>query len=141
MVYLTKEDLISSTFERFIDESTEDQEETLGLVEGENIELIKSYLGTRYNVNQIFSVSAPIRNTILVRILKSLVMLDVVSRNAARKVPSDYEAKYNKAIELLEKLATGRLKIKGLPGPVDDNGGPIQSNSLWGNNTNKNFYI
>lgn len=141
MVYLTKEDLISSTFERFIDESTEDQEETLGLVEGQNIELIKSYLGTRYNVNEIFSSLTPIRNTILVRILIKLVMFDVIRRNAARKVPTDYKEEYDKAIELLEKIATGRIKLDGVPGAVDENGNPVNSNSLWGNNTNKNFYI
>ena len=141
MNYLTKDDLITSTFERFIDESSDDHDDILEKVETQNIELIKSYIGTRYNVLEIFSVAAPIRNTILVRILIKLVMFDIIRRNAARKVPTDYKEEYDKAIELLEKIATGRIKLDGLPGPVDENGNPVQSNSLWGNNTNKNFYI
>lgn len=141
MIYLTKEDLITSSFERFIDESSEDNDEVINGVELQNIELIKSYLGTRYNVAEIFSISAPIRNTLLIRILIKLVMFDVIRRNAARKVPTDYKEEYDKALELLEKIATGRIKLDGLPGPVDENGNPVQSNTLWGNNTNKNFYI
>lgn len=141
MIYLTKGDLISASFERFIDESSNDHNDVLDTVELQNIELIKSYLGTRYNVGEIFSELNPIRNTILIRILIKLVIFDVIRRNAARKVPTDYKEEYDKAIELLEKIATGRIKLDGLPGAVDENGNPVQSNSLWGNNTNKNFYI
>lgn len=141
MIYLSKENLIALAFERFIDESSQDNMEVLETVELQNIELIKSYIGSRYNVSEIFSALTPIIDELLVRILSKMVLYDIIRRNAARKVPTDYKDEYDKALELLEKIATGRIKLDGLPGPVDENGNSINSNSLWGNNTNKNFYI
>lgn len=141
MIYLSKENLISLSFERFIDESSEDNEQVLDTVELQNIELIKSYIGSRYDVDLIFSPPAPINNEILKRVLVKLVLYDITRRNAARKVPTDYIEEYDKAIELLEKIATGRITLFGVPFPTDENGNPTQSNSLWGNNTNSNFYI
>lgn len=140
MIYLKKDDLITHAFEVFINESSNDFDETLNNIEAENIELIKSYIGTRYDVKEIFSILTPIRNPLLTRILSKLTLFDIVRRNAARKVPIDYKEEYDKALELLEKIATGRIKADGLPIAVDDNGNII-SNSLWGNNSNTNYFI
>lgn len=157
MIYLEKDDLITQAFERLIDESSADQnqyteptepEETpelianrvLDKIELQNIELIKSYIGSRYDVALIFDETEPIRNQLLIRILTTLILFDVFRRNAARKVPTDYKENYDKAIETLEKIATGRIPVDGLPKPTDESGNPI-SNSIWGNNSNKDFYI
>ena len=43
-------------------------------------------------------------------------------------------------METLEKIAFGKLEIKELPPAIDDDG-KIISNTLFGNNRNKNFYI
>ena len=140
MIYLDKNNLITHAFERLIDESSLDFQLTLDNTEAQNIELVKSYIATRYDVELIFNQTNPVRNELLVRIISKLVLYDIVRRNAARKVPSDYTEERDKAMELLEKIATGRIKLDGLPLPTDDNGKTL-SNTLWGNNTNKNFYI
>lgn len=141
MIYLVKDDLISLAVERFIDESSEESDKILDTVEIQNIQLIKGYIASRYNVSEIFNVLAPIKHELLTRILTKLVLFDVIRRNAARKVPTDYKEEYDKALELLEKIATGRIKLEGLPLPTDENGNPTNSTSLWGNNSNPNFYI
>lgn len=140
MIYLNKDDLVTVAFERLIDESSADFQDTIINCELQNIELIKGYLSSRYNTDEIFNVLTPIRNTIIVRILSKLTIFDIVRRNAGRKVPTDYKEEYDKAIELLEKISTGRIKLTGVPPAVDENGN-INSNSIWGNNSNKNFYI
>lgn len=140
MIYLTKENLISLAFERFIDESSEDQQDVIDTVELQNIELVKSYIGSRYNVSEVFSLLTPLKNEILTRVLSKMVLYDLVRRNAGRKVPTDYKEEYDKALELLEKIATGRIKLIGLPSAVDEDGN-TNSNSLWGNNKNPDFYI
>lgn len=140
MVYLNKNDLITHAFERFIDESSNDFDDALKNIEAENIGIIKSYLGANYDVDTIFDKDNPIRNPLLVRILSKMVLYDVIRRNAARKVPSDYVEEYEKAMETLEKIAFGKLEIKELPPAIDDDG-KIISNTLFGNNRNKNFYI
>lgn len=141
MIYLVKDDLISLAVERFIDESSEESDKILNTVELQNIQLIKGYIASRYNVSEIFSVLTPIKHEILTRILTKLVLFDIIRRNAARKVPTDYKEEYDKALELLEKIATGRIKLEGLPVPTDENGNPTNSTSIWGNNSNPNFYI
>jgi len=152
MTYLEKEDLIIGSFERFIDESSGDtpgegetiedvRERILDKVEEKNIALVANYIGTRYDVDLIFDEDDPIRNELLINILVKLCLYDIIRRNAARKVPTDTKEEYDKAIELLEKIATGKVPVTGLPVPTDDNGDPIQSNTLWGNNSNKDYYI
>src|SRR5690606_16745623 len=134
-IYLQKTDLINVSYERFIDESSGDNVPTgqtigdvrsriLNNIELKNIGLVSSYIGSRYDVALIFHVSNPVRNEILVDILVKLCLYDIIRRNAARKVPTDAKEDYDTAMELLVKIATGRLPLAGLPTPTDDNGNP-----------------
>jgi phage gp36-like protein len=141
MIYLEKEDLIADAFERFIDESTKDDPTVLDKAEERAIEFVKTMIGTRYNVNLIFLVDEPIRNEMLVQILSRIVIYRVIKRNAARKVPTDTKEDYDEAIKWLTEISTGKTTLDGLPLPVDDNGDPVKSKSLWGNNSNSDFYI
>ena len=141
MIYLEKKDLITDAFERFIDESTKDDPTVLDKAEERAIAFVKTMIGTRYNVSLIFTDGAPIVNEMLVQILSRIVTYRVVKRNAARKVPPDYKEDYDEAIKWLNEIATGKTILDGLPLPVDDNGDPVKSKSLWGNNSNSNFYI
>lgn len=141
MNYIEKDDLITDTFERFIDESSKDGENVLEKTVDKTIDFVKTSIGTRYNVNLIFAVNAPIRNEMLVQIISRIVTYRLIKRNAARKVPTDFKEDYDEAIEWLENISTGKIKLEGLPTPTDENGNPVNSNSLWGNNSNPNFYI
>lgn len=140
MKYLNKDNLITHSFERFIDESSKDFEDTLQNIEAENIGIIKTYLSSLYDVETIFHDTDPIRNPVLIRILSKLVLYDVIRRNAARKVPSDYVENYKDAMDTLEKIAFGRLELANLP-PALDEDGEIVKDSIHGNNSNPNFYI
>lgn len=151
MIYLEKEDLIARSFERFIDESSGDvpgdgesiedvRERILDQTELKNIKLVSSYLGTRYDVEAIFDEEDPIRSELIVDILVRLCLFDIVRRNAPRKVPEDYKEEYEKAIELLQKIATGRIPVDGLPPATDGEGNPV-SDAIWGNIKNERFYI
>lgn len=139
MIYLTKDNLIALAYERFIDESTADFQQALDKIELQNIEIIKGYLGSLYDVNLIFDETQPIIHGMIVRILSQLVMYDVIRRNAARKVPEDYKEQYEKAMALLEKIAFGKFEVKDLPKPEHDD--EDDHHQLWGNNSNPNFYI
>lgn len=152
MIYLEKEDLVALSFERFIDESSGDtaaqgetiedvRERILNDVEAKNIALISSYIGTRFETDVIFDEAEPLINELIKNILVKLCLYDIIRRNAARKVPTDIREDYDNAIELLQKIATGRLPINGLPIATDEDGNPITSESVWGNNKNEDFYI
>mgnify|MGYP006208135207 CR=1 FL=1 len=141
MIYLEKEDLIVQAYERFIDESSEDQPNILEDTEARGIAYLKTVIGTRYDVNLIFHETSPVRNELIVKILSVIVVYNIIRRNAARKVPTDYKEDYEEAMKLLKDIATGVIVLDGVPTPTDENGNPINSNTIFGNNKNTDFYI
>lgn len=140
MQYITKDDLIKDAHERLIDESGGNEAGMLDKIEASQIGIIKSYLGSRYNVEAIFDEDSPIENEVLKSILVRMVLYRLFKRNAARKVPTDSKEDYDAAMKELTDISTGKIKLEGLPVAVDGSGQPV-SNTLWGNNTNENFYI
>lgn len=140
MIYLEKEYLQTHIFERLLEESSGDYMDMLDNAEAEQIGVIKSMLAGRYDVSLIFNEDAPIINEVLKRILSKLVIYDAVRRNAARKVPTDYKEEYEWAMDMLEKLSTGKVVLDDLPKPPLNPDGTSKT-TLWGNLTDKNFYI
>lgn len=140
MIYIDKDYLISQAQERFIDESSQNDDEIIDQIELTQIAIIKTYLGTRYDVNTIFDEDSPIENEVLKEILAKLVLYKLIRRNAARKVPNDYKEQFDEAMKTLKEIATGIIRLDGVPPAVDTNGSVV-SNSISGNLSNPNFYI
>ena len=140
MIYIDKDYLISQAQERFIDESSQNDDEIIDKIELTQIAIIKTYLGTRYDVNTIFDEDSPIENEVLKEILAKLVLYKLIRRNAARKVPNDYKEQFDEAMKTLKEIATGIIRLDGVP-PAVDSSGSIVSNSISGNLSNANFYI
>ncbi|WP_396177448.1 phage protein Gp36 family protein [Flavobacterium sp.] len=140
MIYIDKDYLISHAQERFIDESSQNDDEILDQIELTQIAIIKTYLGTRYDVNTIFAEDSPIDNEVLKEILAKLVLYKLIRRNAARKVPNDYKEQFDEAMKTLKEVATGIIRLDGVPSAVASNGSVV-SNSISGNLSNSNFYI
>lgn len=141
MVYITKADLITYCQEKFIDESLQGNENILTELEVTQIDIIKSYLGTRYNVDNIFNPDSPVSNAVLKSIIARMVLYWLIKRNAARKVPTNFQEDFEAATKELIAISTGKTPISGLPGLTDNSGNPVNSNTLWGNNSNRDFYI
>lgn len=140
MIYIDKDYLISQAQERFIDESSQNDDEIIDKIELTQIAIIKTYLGTRYDVNTIFDEDSPIENEVLKEILAKLVLYKLIRRNAARKVPNDYKEQFDEAMKTLKEIATGIIRLDGVPHAVDTNGSVVSS-SISGNLSNPNFYI
>lgn len=140
MIYIEKDYLISHAQERFIDESSQNDAAILDQIELAQIAVIKTYLGTRYNVNTIFDQDSPIENEVLKEILAKLVLYKLIRRNAARKVPNDYKEQYDEAMKTLKEIATGIIRLDGVP-PAVDASGAVVAKSIYGNLSNPNFYI
>ena len=111
MIYLNKEYLKTHIYERFLIESTSDFEQMLLNSELEWIDIIKSMLSSRYDVSKIFDTNTPIHNELLKRILSKFIIYDAVRRNAARKVPTDFENEKKWAEEMLEKISVGKIVL------------------------------
>ncbi|MCZ2393407.1 MAG: DUF1320 domain-containing protein [Chitinophagales bacterium] len=143
MKYLSKDDLITDSFERFIDESSKDFSETIDNNEARSIALVKSYLADRYAVDIIFGENTPptppLRNELLVDIISKITLYKIFRRNAARKLPNDIKEDYEWAIQQLTRINSGRVLLD-LPPALDDEGRPM-SETIWGDLTNPDFYI
>lgn len=141
MKYLTTDYLYTHAFERAIAESTADFDRTIDNLESETIDLVKSYLSEYYDVNKIFSQAAPVRNGVLSKIMTKIILYEAVRRNAYRKVPTDYNEDYKWAMDSLEKLNSGKLKLNNLPPRTNEDGKTDNSRLMWGNLSNKNNFI
>lgn len=143
MKYLTEDDLITDSYERFITESAADNLDVIDKCEQKAIALAITYLANRYSVNDIFGDNElnlpPLRNELLVDIITKITLYRLFKRNAARKLPDDVKEGWDWAIQMLEKIQTGRT-ILNLPPALDENG-QVKSKSIWGNLSNNNFYI
>lgn len=137
--YITLDDLTEQSYERFIDESSKDNYDQLPSIEDKTIELVKSYIGSRYKVSEIFG-ETPVRNEILAELIATIVLYKLFKRNAARKINSQLTDDYNTAIAKLEKIATGRLPLDGLPSPTNEDGS-AKKDTIYFNNSNRNFFI
>lgn len=157
MRYITKDDLTTDSYERFIDESSKDIANTLDKAEARAIALAIAYLSA-FDTDSIFGIpidpvddeeseeeneleyTPGIRNELLVEIICKMTLYRVFRRNAARKVPDDVKEDYNWAIKELEKIRSGATPMPGLPPAIEEDGS-TKSNSIWGNNTNIDYYI
>ncbi|CDF80581.1 conserved hypothetical protein (DUF1320), putati ve phage protein [Formosa agariphila KMM 3901] len=139
MIYITQDDLKTESFERFITESTSDFPTVIDKAEEKSIGIAKTLLKGRYDVVLIFDETTPVRDEFLVEIITKLTTCKIFGRNAARKLPTDLKDDYDWAMKQLEKINAGRL-VLDLPLITSSSGAPT-SDTIWGNNTNKNFYI
>ena len=140
MIYIDKAYLINYAQERFIDESSQNDDTILDQIEWAQIAIIKTYLGTRYNVAVVFDEDNPVENEVLKEIVAKLVLYKLVRRNAARKVPNDYKEQFDEAMQTLKEIARGVIPLDGVPQAVDSSGALVSS-SISGNLSNPNFYI
>lgn len=143
MKYLNKEDLISVTQERLLDESVINQsndDTTLNDIESKAIAFAISYISGRYDTDKIFA-TPPLRNGVLVQAIAQIVVYRAVRRNAARKVPEDFKELYDEAVRMLNNIQKGSTKLKGLPEPTKNGNSISQAKLMYGNNTKNDFFI
>ncbi|MRM94590.1 DUF1320 domain-containing protein [Riemerella anatipestifer] len=143
MKYLTLDHLYTHAFERAVVESTADFEKAIDLIEEETIDIVKTYLARYYDVASIFG-DTPIRTGVLTKIITNIILYEAVRRNVYRKVKGKYEEDYKWAMETLEKINSGKITLHDLPekpSQVDNSNAPTGGKLMYGNLSNKNFFI
>ena len=138
--FLTAADLQSQIIDQFLTERTAEPQTTiLEALELQNIEIIKTKLKGRFDVDAIFEAEDGERHYLIIRILVKLVLYDFIRRNASRKVPTDYVKEWEWAMKILESIKAGKEVPDGLPLITVD--GKEVTRVTSGNNRNNNFYI
>jgi phage gp36-like protein len=139
MRYITREDLIEVIQGRLLDESVAELHDTiLDGLESKAIDFAISYISGRYHTDKIFGEPV-MRSGLLVQAIAMIVVYRAVRRNAARKVPDDFPDMYSEAIKILSNIQTGSQSLPGMPEITGDDG--TTGSLMYGNNTNKDFYI
>ncbi|MFV0501266.1 MAG: phage protein Gp36 family protein [Bacteroidales bacterium] len=141
MKYITPEDIEDVIQSRLFIESianNANDDSIMTNIESKAIDLVKSYISTKYDVSKIFS-NTPILNGILIQIISQIVAYRAVRRNAARKVPEDYIEVYKDAINMLAKIQSGAIKLENIPLKTIEEGNT--SNLMYGNNRKEDYYI
>jgi hypothetical protein len=150
MIFLEKNDLVTHSYERYIDQSSKDHLDSLEKLELQNISTIKSKLSSRYNVELIFNTADYQglgyeedhlgRHPLIVKVLSFLLLGDLFGRNKARKIPSDIRENYKWAKEWLQLVRERKENPTNLPIKLGADDKPLRS-AIWGNNSNKNHYL
>lgn len=141
MKYISIDDLKVDSQERFITDSVSDNSEAVDGIVDKVVEMVITYLAGRYNTDLIFDQVAPIRNEVLVDIIVRLSLYKIFKRNAARKVSTDIKEDYEAAMKDLERINSGRTTLANLPTPTATEGEQPNANLIWGNNSNRDYYI
>lgn len=107
MEFLQKKDLETKLFENYIDESEQEDMDALDEIELQGIAMIKSKLRKIYDVEIIFSNAVYPDRALIVWALTGIVVYRMIKRNAARKVPSDFDKDYIEVKEWLKGVQEG----------------------------------
>lgn len=141
MRYITREDLIDVIQEKMLDDSVQLDGAVIDSIEEKAIAFVISFISGRYKTVEIFDKESPLRHAILVQVISMIVTYRIVRRNAARKVPEDYKQVYDEAVTILKNIQGGSQKLDTMPEvpSTDESGNPV--NIMWGNTTNKDYFI
>ncbi len=146
MIYINKDDLTTIIQERLLNDSVSleaaaniEDNTIINNIETKAIDLIISYISGTYDTDAIFDEASPIRNGVLVQVLSCIVVYRSVRRNAARKVPEDYQKLYDDAIKDLERIQSGVINLVNCPKLTNEDG--TTTSPLYGNNTNDDNFI
>jgi len=142
MKYIDDTDLASVIQQRFLEDSTANiagDDSILNDLEQKAIDYVISYITGRYNTELIFTEGEPILNGVLRQIIAQIVVYRAVRRNAARKVPEDYVTLMSDSTKQLDKIQSGAMSLPGLPLITAPDG--TTSSLMYGNNTNKDYFI
>lgn len=144
MKYLTLDHLYTHAFERAIVESTADFEQAIDNIEEETIDIVKTYLARYYDVSAIFG-DRPIKTGVLTKIITNIILYEAIRRNVYRKAKGKFEEDHKWAMDMLEKINSGKISLHDLPEKTTSSN-PTAPNKggdklMHGNLSNKNFYI
>lgn len=109
MPFLTKEDLKTVVTIDLINLITNNDDDTVDQIIKEDISTMKTYLGSYYDMDEVFSKTGNDRNLTVVKYLKAIIAHDLPKRRK-KPVSKDADVDYAEAMNWLEKIASGEWK-------------------------------
>ncbi|MDP1812350.1 MAG: DUF1320 family protein [Sediminibacterium sp.] len=134
MPFITKDDFPASVHDDILNALTKGNNAVITENIDRTIDEMDAYMNARYDTTNIFNKAGNDRNKFILRIGVILSLYYIYKAHNPRKLTQSIVDDFEKAIEDLQKIQSGKLTPKGLALPSDDptvnsgNGFPVQ----WG---------
>ena len=102
MAFLVKDELKTVSTLEIIDIITNSDDEIINMIIEECIDVMKTYLGSYYDMDEVFAKTGDDRNKTLLKYLKALVIYEIPKRRG-KQVPRDQAEDFNEAMRWLER--------------------------------------
>jgi len=132
MAFLEKQDFTASIHEEILNALTRDNDDVIEDNVSRTVDEMKAYMNGRYDTTAIFNATGDDRNKFIVRLGLSISIYYICLAHNPRKLTQTILSEFERAIETLEKIQSGKVTPEGLPVPEPEegtnSGGPVQ----WG---------
>ncbi len=135
--FIDKQDYDANIRQGRLDQLTQFTDTLLDKAEKRAIELMKSKLKSRFDIENIFNKTGNLRNPLVLGFTLDISVYYLWRLANPRKVPDYAKEAYDEAMQWLDSVQAGETIPDGLPIPTDG------SKSLlnWGSNTKRTNHI
>jgi Protein of unknown function (DUF1320). len=116
-MYITREDLNKKLYEEIIDAIVRDDPEREEYGIRVAIETVRTYVSSRYDVDQEFKKTGKARNFMLVNICAKIAMYEIA--DVLEQMPVTIQNPYDNTMELLKDIQAGKATLPGVSEPTD----------------------
>lgn len=138
MPFLLKDELKTVSTIEIIDIITNSDDEIINMIIEECIDVMKTYLGAYYDMEEVFAKTGDDRNKTLLKYLKALVIYEIPKRRG-KQVPRDQAEDFNEAMRWLEKVAAGEWRANLPPKKVENEDGTQSEVGFFKLKSNKTY--
>ena len=138
MPFLVKDELKTVSTLEIINIITKNDDDIVETIIDECIDVMNTYLGSYYDMDEAFAQEDKNRNKTLLKYLKAMVIYEIPKRRGKR-VPKDEADDYNEAMNWLEKVAAGEWKANLPPKKEVKEDGTIKEVGFMKLSSNKKY--
>ncbi len=109
MAFLTKDELKTKSHIEIIDAITRDDDTIVDMIISESISFMKGYLTARYDADAVFSKTGSLRDQVVLKILKAIVIYEIYSSHNPRMMSEVVKANHEQAIAWLKEVRKGNI--------------------------------
>ena len=85
------------------------------ILEDQSIALVRSYLGSRYDCDAIFSATGSDRNSLILMMALDITVYNIFCVHNPQKISQVTKDRYDRAVEWLKEVNAGKVSIDGAP--------------------------
>ncbi len=125
--FLTPDDYKPNVRSEILDAVIRSDQATLEIAEDRAIQQMKSYLGTKYDTDAIFSATGDARLSLVVMFAIDITLYHLYSGVNRMQTPKERVDRYNDAKQWLIMVADGKVVPDGMPTKTDPITGQLDS--------------